>query len=87
MAAAESGLDSAKKIHQVQLERAMEEVASGKSVMQQSLFGEEESSEDRLMRAMEAAELRWRKTTQAAVIIAGIGALLGLIALIVALIR
>src|SRR6478672_3375179 len=87
MAAAESGLDSAKKIHQVQLERAMEEVALGKSVMQQSLFGEEESSEDRLMRAMEAAELRRRKTRQAAVILAGFGALLGLIGLIVALVR
>src|SRR5688572_12437267 len=88
MAAAEPGLDSAKSIHQWQLERAMEEVVSGKHVMQQSLFEKGElSSEDRLMRAVEAAELRWRKTGQAAVLIAGFGAVLGLIALVVAVVR
>ena len=88
MAAAEPGLDSAKSIHQWQLERAMEEVVSGKHVMQQSLFEKGElSSEDRLMRAVEAAELRWRKTGQAAVFIAGFGAVLGLIALVVAIVR
>jgi SpoVK/Ycf46/Vps4 family AAA+-type ATPase len=88
MAAAESGIDAAKKIHQWQLEKAMDEVSASKSVMQQSLFGEgEQSSEDRLMHAVEAAELRWRKTAQAAIILAGVGALLGLIGLIVALVR
>jgi len=88
MAAADPGIDSAKSIHQWQLERAMEEVVSGKHVMQQSLFEKGElSSEDRLMRAVEAAELRWRKTGQAAVLIAGFGALLGLIALVVAVVR
>ena len=72
MAAAGPGIDSAKSIHQWQLERAMEEVVSGKHVMQQSLFEKGElSSEDRLMRAVEAAELRWRKTGQAAVLVAG----------------
>lgn len=88
MAAAEPGLDLAKRIHQWQLERAMDEVVSGKGVMQQSLFGEgEQSSEDRLMRAVEAAELRWRKTAQVAILLAGAGALLGLIGMIVALVR
>jgi SpoVK/Ycf46/Vps4 family AAA+-type ATPase len=88
MAAAEPGLDSAKSIHQWQLERAMDEVVSGKTVMQQSLFEKGElSSEDRLMRAVEAAELRWRKTGQAAVLIAGFAAVLGLIALVVAVVR
>ena len=88
MAAAEPGIDSAKSIHQWQLERAMEEVVSGKHVMQQSLFEKGElSSEDRLMRAVEAAELRWRKTGQAAVLIAGFSAVLGLIALVVAVVR
>ncbi|MDP9177096.1 MAG: ATP-binding protein [Gemmatimonadota bacterium] len=88
MAAAEPGIDEAKRIHHWQMERAMAEVMGGKSVMQQSLFGEEApSSEDRLMRAVEAAELRWRKTGQAAVLIAGFGAVLGLIALVVAVVR
>jgi SpoVK/Ycf46/Vps4 family AAA+-type ATPase len=88
MAAADPGIDSAKSIHQWQLERAMEEVVSGKHVMQQSLFEKGElSSEDRLMRAVEAAELRWRKTGQAAVLVAGFSAVLGLIALVVAIVR
>ena len=87
MAAAEPGIDTAKRITQVQLERAMEDVVSGKSVMQQSLFGEEQSSEDRLMHAMEAAEMRWRKAVQVAVVLAGVGAILGLIGLVVALVR
>lgn len=88
MAAAEPGIDTAKKINQWQLERAMEEVVAGKSVMQQSLFGEgEQSSDNRLMRAIEAAELRWRKTAQVAMVVAGLGVMLGLIALVVALVR
>src|SRR6186997_3242049 len=41
IAAASPGIDESKKIQQWQLERAMEEVATGKSVMQQSLFGDE----------------------------------------------
>jgi len=88
MAAAEPGIDSVKKIHQAQLERAIDEVVSGKGVMQQSLFGEgEESSEDRLMRAIEAAEVRWQKTAQAAIALAGFAAVLGLIAAVIALMR
>jgi SpoVK/Ycf46/Vps4 family AAA+-type ATPase len=88
MAAAEPGDDSAKRIEQAQFERAMEEVLAGKNVMQQSLFGEgAESSDDRLMRAVEAAELRWRKTAQAAVAMAAGGIVLALIAIAVALVR
>lgn len=88
MAAAEPGDDSAKRIEQAQFERAMEEVLAGKNVMQQSLFGEgAESSDDRLMRAVEAAELRWRKTAQAAVAMAAGGIMLALIAIAVALVR
>jgi len=88
MAAAEPGDDSAKRIQQSQFERAMEEVLSGKNVMQQSLFGEgAPTAEDRMMRAVEAAELRWRKTAQVAVGMAAGGILLGLLAVIVALVR
>ena len=66
----------------------MEEVLSGKNVMQQSLFGEgAETSDDRLMRAVEAAELRWRKTAQVAVGLAAGGVVLGMIAVMVVLIR
>ena len=39
------------------------------------------------MRAVEAAELRWRKTAQVAVGMAAAGVGLGLIALMVALVR
>jgi SpoVK/Ycf46/Vps4 family AAA+-type ATPase len=88
MAAGQPGDDLTKSISQSQFERAMEEVVAGKNVMQQSLFGEkEQSGEDRLMRAVEAAELRWRKTAQVAVGMAAAGVGLGLIALMVALVR
>ncbi|HXV15853.1 MAG TPA: ATP-binding protein, partial [Gemmatimonadaceae bacterium] len=88
MAAAEPGVDFGKRINQSQLIRAMEEVVQGKSVMQQSLFGEgQQSSDDRLMHAVEAAELRWRKTAQAAIAIGGVGVLLGVIAIVVSLLR
>jgi SpoVK/Ycf46/Vps4 family AAA+-type ATPase len=88
IAAASPGIDESKKIPQWHLERAMEEVATGRRVMQQSLFGDEApSSEDRLMRAIEAAELRWTKTAQATVIVAGVGVVLGFVALVVAFVR
>ncbi len=88
MAAAESVDDAAKKIQQSQFERAMEEVLSGKNVMQQSLFGAgENTAEDRMMRAVEAAELRWRKTAQATFVIAGTAAVFGLISMMIVLIR
>ena len=88
MAAAEPGDDSTKKIQQSQFEGAMEEVISGKNVMQQSLFGEgAQTAEDRMMRAVEAAELRWQKTAQVAVGMAAGGVMLALIALVVVLVR
>jgi SpoVK/Ycf46/Vps4 family AAA+-type ATPase len=88
IAAASPGIDESKKIQQWQLERAMEEVTTGKSVMQQSLFGDEgPSSEDRLMRAIEAAELRWTKTARVTLAVGVFGTLLGLIALTVAFVR
>ena len=88
MAAAEPGMDAVKKIHQWQFERAIDEVVGGKSVMQQSLFGDrEQSGEDRLMRAVEAAELRWRKTAQAALATAGLSIALALVAVAVAIVR
>lgn len=88
MAAAEPGDDASKRITQSHFERAMDEVVSGRSVMQQSLFGEGEmSGEDRMMRAVEAAELRWRKTAQVALAAAAAGIVLGLMAITVALLR
>ncbi len=88
MAAAVPGFDAAKRIHQAEFDRAMGEVIEGRGIMQQSLFGEpQQSSEDRLMHAVEAAELRWRKTAQVAIAMGGFGVVLGVIALIVALVR
>src|SRR5512141_3225412 len=73
-AAAEPGLDPSKRITQHHLERAMEEVLSAKSVMQQSLFGEpEQSTEHRLMEAIQSAEQRWTTTARAALVIGGVG--------------
>lgn len=87
MAAALPGIEAPRMIHQWEFERAMDDVVAGRSVMQQSLFGDAEpSADERLMRAVEAAELRWRKTAQAAVVMGGIGIALGVIAMMVALI-
>src|SRR6476469_10697458 len=62
-AASEPGRDTAKEIHQRHLEAGIRELLAARKVMQQSLFGEgQPSSDDRLVQAVEAAELRWRKT-------------------------
>ncbi len=88
MAAAVPGFDAGKRIHQAELDRAMGEVIEGRGVMQQSLFGEpQQSSEDRLMNAVVAAELRWKKTGQLAIAIGALGVVLGAIAVIVSLVR
>lgn len=88
MAAAVTGLDATKRIHQAELERAMSEVVDGRSVMQQSLFGDvQESSDERLMHAVQAAEMRWQKTGQVAIAIGGVGVILGVIAVILVLVR
>jgi len=87
-AAAESGLNASKKITQHHLERAMQEVLSAKDVMSQSLFSDkEETPEHRLMKAVESAEQRWRSVAMSALVIAGLGTLLGIIALTVAVVR
>jgi SpoVK/Ycf46/Vps4 family AAA+-type ATPase len=87
-AAAEPGPDAAKRIHQRHLEAAMEEVVAAKGVMQQSLLGAGTTGDDdRIVRALEASEARWRSTAVAA---AGLGAfalLAALVALTVALLR
>ncbi len=88
MAAGEAGEDRLKTIRQSHLDRAMLEVVEGRSVMQQSLFGEgEPTGDDRLIRAVESAELRWRKTAQVAIGMAAAGVVLALIAVAVALVR
>jgi SpoVK/Ycf46/Vps4 family AAA+-type ATPase len=89
MAASEAGADSTKMIRQSQFERAMDEVVSAKSVMQQSLFteGDQQTSDDRVMRAVESAELRWRQTAQVAVAMAAGAIVLALIAITITLVR
>ncbi len=88
IAAASPGTNDTKRITQAQLERAMDEVMSGKGVMQQSLFPEgTESSEDRLMKAIEGAEVRWQKSAQVAILLGGGAAVLALIAAVIALVR
>lgn len=88
MAAAVPGIDLAKKIHQAELVRAMDEVVEGRGVMQQSLFGENQpTSDDRLMHAIEAAETRWQKSAQVAIVVGGTGVLLGIIAVVIAIVR
>ncbi len=88
MAAAQTGIDAVKKIHQAQFERAMDEVVSGKGVMQQSLFeGSEPTPEDRMMKAVQAAEVRWQKSAQVAIAMGGLGTALGVIALLVSIMR
>ena len=88
IAAASPGLNDAKRITQAQLERAMEDVIAGRGVMQQSLFPDEaESSEDRLMRAIQAAEVRWQKSAQVAILLGAGAAVLALVAAVIALVR
>jgi SpoVK/Ycf46/Vps4 family AAA+-type ATPase len=85
MAASAPEVEGPRKIHQVEFERAMDEVVAGRSVMQQSLFDEGgQSADERLVRAVDAAELRWRKTAQAAVGMAALAIVLGLISVIIA---
>jgi SpoVK/Ycf46/Vps4 family AAA+-type ATPase len=88
MAAAAPVTEEPRKIHRAEFERAMDDVVSGRGVMQQSLFGEgAQSSDERLMQAVEAAELRWRKTAQAAIVMAAVATFVGLSAVVIALLR
>ena len=86
MAAAAPGIETTRMIHQWEFERAMDDVVAGRNVMQQSLFDEgAPSSDERLLQAVDAAELRWRKTAQVAIVMAGLGIALGVIAVVMAL--
>lgn len=88
IAAASPGLNDAKRITQAHLERAMEDVIAGRGVMQQSLFPDEtDSSEDRLMHAIQAAEVRWQKSAQIAILLGAGAAVLALVAAVIALVR
>jgi SpoVK/Ycf46/Vps4 family AAA+-type ATPase len=88
IAAASPGMNDTKRITQAQLERAMDDVIAGRGVMQQSLFPEEgESSEDRLMHAIQAAEVRWQKSAQVAILLGAGAAVLALVAAVIALVR
>lgn len=86
MAASAPVVEGPRKIHQLEFVRAMDDVVAGRSVMQQSLFDEGgQSSDERLMRAVEAAETRWNKTAQVAIGMAALAIVLGLISVIVAI--
>jgi SpoVK/Ycf46/Vps4 family AAA+-type ATPase len=86
-AAIEPGPDHEKRIHQRHFTRAMEDVVTGKSVMQQSLFSPETRNpeQDRLVEAVHAAEARWRTIALGAVAMAGtalalaLGAVIGML--------
>ncbi|HWJ22319.1 MAG TPA: ATP-binding protein [Gemmatimonadaceae bacterium] len=90
-AAAEPGPDATKRIHQAHFVAAMEEVVAAKGVMQQSLFGTDvataASGDERIVRAIEASEARWRSTALAAAGLGGTALLAALVALAVALLR
>ncbi|MEO5589498.1 MAG: hypothetical protein ABIS03_07925, partial [Gemmatimonadaceae bacterium] len=88
MAAAAIDAEGGRMIHQRHFERAMSDVVTGRAVMQQSLFGDAEpTADDKLMRAIEAAEVRWQKSAQVAIGVGGAGIVLALIAVVVALVR
>ena len=87
IAAASPGANDQKRITQAQLERAMDEVVAGRGVMQQSLYPEAESSENRLMEAIQAAEVRWQKSAQVAILVGAGAAVLALIAAVIAVVR
>ena len=66
------GPDVAKQIHQRHFVRAMEDVVGAKAVMRQSLFTESApTADDQIVRAIQAAEARWRGTALLAVALAG----------------
>jgi SpoVK/Ycf46/Vps4 family AAA+-type ATPase len=88
MAAAEDGNDFGKRITQSHFVTAMDEVVGGKSVMQQSLFeNNQPTPEDRMMQAVESAEQRWRQTAIVAMGTAAAAVVIGLIAITIALVR
>ncbi|MDQ6829237.1 MAG: ATP-binding protein [Gemmatimonadota bacterium] len=90
-AASEPGPDLGKRIHQRHFLQAVEDVAAAKSVMRQSLFGDEApNAEDPVSRAVSAlkgSEERWRGIALLSVAGASIAAVVAIAALIVALSR
>jgi ATP-dependent 26S proteasome regulatory subunit len=81
-AAAEPGSDRAKRIHQRHFERAVEEVLAAKSVMQQSLFGDQRG--DPMAAALQAYELRWSRAFAIAMLVSIASLLIALAAIFVA---
>ena len=88
VAAAEPGPDAEKRIYQRHFERAMEEVMSAKSVMQQSLFsGDDTPPTDPMMQALQSAETRWRISAATSLGVAAVALLAAVVALSVAVAR
>lgn len=87
-AAAETGPDRGKQIHQEHFERAIADVLAAKSVMQQSLFSEPASTAyDPVAEAIKSIELHWRNRMLAMVALAGGAFIAALIALGIVLLR
>jgi SpoVK/Ycf46/Vps4 family AAA+-type ATPase len=78
-AAAEPGHEREKQIHQQHFGRAMADVLAAKSVMQQSLFGEE--------KGVTAYDPPWRRLWIAAVLLAASALVAGVTALVIVLLR
>ena len=77
-AAAEPGNEREKQIHQQHFERAMADVLAAKSVMQQSLFREDNAV---------LYDPPWRRQLIAATLLAGSALLASVIALVMVLLR
>ena len=87
-AAAESGTDHSKRIHQRHFERGVEEVIAAKTVMQQSLFHEASIvKDDPSVVAIRKTEEQIRRVVLMAAGLGGAGFIVALIALVVALMR
>ncbi len=85
-AAAEPGPDAGKRIHQRHLVQCTEEVVSAKSVMQQSLFSQEDAAPtDPMLQALQGAEARWRTTATVAIGVAVVALAAALLSLGMAL--
>lgn len=84
-AAAEARPEAAKQIRQQHFERAMEEVLAAKSVMQQSLLTDDAAQGDPYAEALQAMDLRWRRTATYVALAAAASTLTALAALAFAL--
>jgi SpoVK/Ycf46/Vps4 family AAA+-type ATPase len=87
-AAAEPGPDARKTIHQRHFERAIEDVLAAKSVMQQSLFVEDErAASEVISHSLQTVETASRRAARIAVISSAIALLAALAALAIALVH